>query len=121
MKTNVTIAYHCIIQYYAYVKICSCLNTTSAPLICCNVILVNKDFNFVCLHTIYITITVTTNDIITVTNRKHLLYSYLKRKLCLNPNHYYHNALFTNQKFLFYAETGAQSPSTFLVPLINQN
>ena len=46
------------------------MGTASVTLICCNAILVTKDFNFAFLHMIYITITITTNDIIKVINRK---------------------------------------------------
>ena len=41
-------------------------------LICCKARLVTKDFNFVYLHIIYITIDITTNKIIAVTNRKNV-------------------------------------------------
>ena len=72
-KPNVAIVYHFILQVHSIsyiIEICSCLDTTSAHLICCKAILVTRDFNFVCLHTIYITTVVTTNDIIAVKNRK---------------------------------------------------
>ena len=42
----------------------------SIPFICCKAILVTKHFNLACLHNIYETIAVTTNDIKAVTKRK---------------------------------------------------
>ena len=47
-----------------------CLASMPTSLIYCKARLVTKDFNFVCLPIIYITIDVTTNEIITLTNRK---------------------------------------------------
>ena len=54
----------------------SCVDTASASLICCKSILVTRDFNCVCLHTIYMAIVVTTNDIRAISYRKHQLYNY---------------------------------------------
>ena len=52
------------------IETCSCLATMPTSLICCKATLVNTDFYFVGLHIIYITVDVTTNEIIAVTNRK---------------------------------------------------
>ena len=73
------------------IETCSCLATTPTSLICCKARLVTKDFYFTCLHIIYITIVVPTNENIAVTNR--------------TLNHYYY-AFLANQKFPFYTETG---------------
>ena len=62
----------CIIETY------SCLATMPTSLICYKARLVTKDFNFVCLHIININFDVTTNKIITVTNKK--IYSIIVRK-----------------------------------------
>ena len=72
-KPNVAIVYHCVLQVHSIsciTEMFSCLDTASAPLICCKVTLVTRDFTFVCLHTIYMTIVVTTNNIIAVINSK---------------------------------------------------
>ena len=68
-KPNVAIVHHCSLQAHS-IEMYSCLDITFASPICCKAILVTNDFNFECLHTIYTTIAVTTNDIIAVTNRK---------------------------------------------------
>ena len=67
------IVYHWILQVHlisCVKETCSCLVTTPTSLNCSKARLVTKDYNFVCLHIIYITIDVTTHEIITVTNRK---------------------------------------------------
>ena len=72
-RLNVHTVYHWILQAHSIscvIEMCSCLANEPTPLICCKARLVTIDFNFVCLHIIYITIDVTTNEIITVTNRK---------------------------------------------------
>ena len=50
IKPNVAVVYHCTLQVLSVlgiIKMCSCLDTTSASLISCNAILVTKDFYFV--------------------------------------------------------------------------
>ena len=76
-KPNVTIVYHCILQVHSISCIIeTCSRFASAPLIYCKARLGTNDFNFACLHIIYITIDVTANEIIVVMNRKHLFYNY---------------------------------------------
>ena len=70
---NIALVYHCVLQVHSISfisKSCSWLDTASAPLICCKAILVTKDLYFVCLHNMYISIAVITNDIKVVTKRK---------------------------------------------------
>ena len=62
---NVAIVYHFVLQVHSIMS----MGTAFVPLICCNAILVTKDFNFASLHIMYITINVTTNNIITVMNK----------------------------------------------------
>ena len=72
-KPNMNIVYYCILQVHSIscvIETCSCLVTVPTSLICCKARLVTEDFNFVCLHIIYIIIYVTTNEVIAVTNRK---------------------------------------------------
>ena len=81
-KPNVATVYHCVLHVHSVLcilEMCSCLDTTSASLICCKAILVTKDFYFVCLHTIYITVAITSNDIITVSNRKNIYCIVIKK------------------------------------------
>ena len=70
---NMNIVYYWFLQEHStfdVIETCSCLATTLTSLICCKARLASKDFNFVCLHIIYITIDITNNDFIAVTNRK---------------------------------------------------
>ena len=72
-RLNMHIVYHWILQIYSIsysTETCSCLVTVFTSLNCCNVRLVNKDFNFACLYIMKRSIKVTTNEIISVTNRK---------------------------------------------------
>ena len=67
------IVYHWVLHGYSIscvIETCSCLVTTPTSLICCKARLVTKDFNLVCLHIMYKTIDLTTNEMIAVTNRK---------------------------------------------------
>ena len=96
-RLNMYIVYYWILQVHSIsciIEMCSCLATVPTSLICCKARLVTKDFNFVCLHIIYKTIIVTTNEIITVTNRK-----INKEFFYQNLNHYY--AFFQVKNFLF--------------------
>ena len=86
--------------------------------ICCKTRLVTRDFSFLCLQNIYITMVVTTNEIIAVTERKMSTVGLLKKKFFLsNLNHYYY-AFLANQKLPFYVKTGEQSLLVF-GPFIN--
>ena len=69
-KLNMNIVYHSLRSISCIIETCLCLASVPTSLICCKAKLATKDFNFVCLHIIYITIDVTTNKIIAVTNRK---------------------------------------------------
>ena len=72
-RCNMHIVYHWTLQVHSVsciVEACSSLVTVSTSLNCCKVRLVTKDFNLACLHIMYRTIDVTTNEIIAVTNRK---------------------------------------------------
>ena len=75
INPNVAIVYH----YILHVHLIMLVDTTSLPLICCNAILVIKEFHFACQHIICITITATTNDIITVMNRKNIYCTIIKK------------------------------------------
>ena len=84
-RTNSTIAivYHCVLQVQWTSLIISCSNTTSVPFICCQAILVTKDINLACLHTIYETIAETTNDIKAVKKRKNIYCIAIKKEFLL--------------------------------------
>ena len=72
-KLNMNIVYHWILQVRSIscvIETCYCLATMPTSLIFFKARLVTKDFNFACLHIIYKTINVTTNEIIAVTKRK---------------------------------------------------
>ena len=75
-NSKIAIVYHYVLQVQWISLIISCSNAMSIPFICCKAILVTKDFNLACSHTIYDTITVTTNDIKAVTKEICLLYNY---------------------------------------------
>ena len=78
-RLNMNIVYHWILQVHSISHVtetCSCLVTMPTSLNCCKARLVAKDFNLACLHIIYTTIDVTSNEIIAVTNRKSLYYNY---------------------------------------------
>ena len=62
---------------------CSCLATTPTSPICCKARLVTKDLNFICLHIIYITIVVATNNIIAVINIKTSVVYLLEKEFLL--------------------------------------
>ena len=49
---------------------CLCLATTPTSPIYCKARQVTKDFNFVCLHIVYITIDVTNNEIMAIKTEK---------------------------------------------------
>ena len=90
--------------------------------ICCKARLATRDFSFMCLHNIYITMVVTTNEIIVATNRKISTVKLLKKEFLLaKSKSLLYFAFLSNQKFPFYAETGEQSLLVFLVPLASQN
>ena len=68
-----------------------------------------------CLHNIYITIVVITNEIIAVTNRINVYSIIIEKGIFVwhnnnDLNHYYY-AILVNQKFPFYTETDEQSLS----------
>ena len=70
---NIHLVYHRILQVHSIsciTETCSCLVTVSTSLNCYKVRLVTKDFNFACLHIMYRTIGVTTNEVTAVTNSK---------------------------------------------------
>ena len=85
-KMYMNIVYHRILKVHStscVIEACSCVATVPTFLICCKARLVTKDFNFVCLHITYITIDVTTNGIIAVTNRKMSIVYLLKKEFLL--------------------------------------
>ena len=72
-KISMSMVYHCILPVHSIpctIEACSCLGTMPTSFICCKARLVTRDLSFMCLHSIYITMVVTTNEIIALTNRK---------------------------------------------------
>ena len=70
---NIKTVYHCILQVHSI--LCTGLAfffvaTTPTSFICCKARLVTKVLSFLCLHNIFMTTVVTSNEIITVANRK---------------------------------------------------
>ena len=62
-RLNMHIVYYWILQVHSLscvIETCSCLVTMSTSLICCKARLVTKDFNLVCLHSLYKTYDETT-------------------------------------------------------------
>ena len=81
-KLSMIIVYHCILQVHSIsctIETCSCLATVPTSFICYKASLATSNISVVCLHNIYITIVATTNEIITVTNRK-IVYSIIVEK-----------------------------------------
>ena len=74
-KLSMSMVCHQILQVHSIscsVETCSCLATAPTSFICCKARLFTRDFSFMCLHNIYITMVVTTYEIIVVTNRKNI-------------------------------------------------
>ena len=69
--------YHCVLQLHSILStkvIPFCLVTTPTSFIGCKARLVSHVLSFMCLHNIYMTVVITNNEIIAVTNIKYLLY-----------------------------------------------
>ena len=67
---SVKIVYCSTLQVHSIYCDVSCVVTAPTSFICCKARVVTNVLNFVCLHNIEITIIVTSNEIIAVTNRK---------------------------------------------------
>ena len=81
-KLRIRMVYHWILQVHSIscAKVtCSCLATTPTSFIW----LVTRDLSFMCLHSICMTMVVTTNEIIAVTKRKMSMVELLKKKFLL--------------------------------------
>ena len=88
-KMSISIGYHSILQVHSIsctVETLSWLATLPTSFIRGKARLVTRDFHFMCLHSIYITMVVTTNGIIAVTNRKMTMVKLLNKKVLLGKS-----------------------------------
>ena len=75
---NIIIVYPCVLQVHAILcagLIFTYVATTPTSFICCKAKLTPKVLTFLCLHSIFMTIVVTSNGIIAVKTGKHLKYN----------------------------------------------
>ena len=103
---NIKIVYHCILQVHS--NLCAGLiftyvATALTSFICCKARLATKVLSFFYLHIIFITIVVTSSEIIAVTNRKTSKIQLLKKKFLLGNSNSVSVCLSCKSKISFFS------------------